>query len=59
MDEGPETTRERHSKVKSHQRAHHPGFLFSQVKESNNDEGIDSDIEDIKKQINRIDIAAS
>lgn len=58
VEEGPETTRERHFKVKTHQRAHYGGFLFSEVKKLATQED-DSDVEDILQHIDRIDQAES
>lgn len=60
VEEGPETTRQRHYKIQSHQRSHYGGFVFSDVKNSNmvNNEG-DSDTEDIQQQIATIDQAES
>jgi hypothetical protein len=35
VEEGPDTTRERKFKVKTHKRAHYGGFMFSEVKKIN------------------------
>lgn len=57
-EEGPETTRERHSKIRNHKKQHHSGIVFPK-KDLNSSQGHDSEAEDIQQQIAEIDKAES